>query len=99
MDISLLNIDPQASLILGLLVVATIKFVDELFKKDFIGATKIVAAGIVGALVGLGIDGLTVLAGITYGLAASGLITAVSLVGVSSAPGAVNNEVPKSEIG
>lgn len=77
MDILALDIAPQTLAILSLLVIATIKLIDQLFDRDFRGASKIIGAGLIGVAVAYGVDGLSVLAGLAVGLAGSGLITAV----------------------
>jgi len=84
MDVALLEVSPQAMIIIGLMVVAVIKLVDQLFAKDWKGSAKIVGAALVGALVSLGVDGVAVLPGVAVALAGSGLITVASFVGKQS---------------
>jgi len=76
MDISF-GVDTQTVAIIGLMVIATVKLIDQLAVRDWAGAAKIIGAGIVGALVGFGIDGITVIIGAAVGLASSGLVTTV----------------------
>ena len=77
MDIVSLSIDPQAAIALGLMVVAVIKLIDQIYDRDWKGTSKIIGAGVVGALVAVGVDGLTVLSGIVIALSGSGLLTTV----------------------
>ncbi len=80
MDILSLDIAPQTVAILGFLVIAGVKLVDQVAQKDWTGTAKILVAGIIGLGVSLGVDGLSALAGLTLGLSASGLITTVGFL-------------------
>lgn len=77
MDIELLNIGPQAGFILLTLCAGGTKLVDELIPVKFNGAAKIIISVLIGAAASYALDGVTVLAGIAYGLSTSGLITAI----------------------
>jgi hypothetical protein len=80
MDITLLEVSPQATIIIMLMVAAVVKLVDSGFDRDFRSVAKILGAALLGALCAFGIDGLTVLVGAATGLAVSGLITVVGFV-------------------
>ena len=80
MDISVLEIAPQTVAVLGFLVIAGVKLVDQIAQKDWVGTAKILVAGLIGVGVSLGVDGLSALAGLTFGLSASGLITTVGFL-------------------
>jgi len=86
MDISLISVSPQAGAVIVLLTVAVIKLVDEAFARDWAGVAKIIGAAFVGLGVSFGVDGLTALAGIAYGLGASGLLTVVSSTAKAAKP-------------
>lgn len=86
MDILSLDIAPQTAAILGFLVIAGVKLVDQVSQKDWTGTAKILIAGIIGLGVSLGVDGLSALAGLTLGLSASGLITTVGFLNGKKTP-------------
>jgi hypothetical protein len=81
MDISVLEIAPQTVAVLTFLVIAGVKLIDQLFDRDWKGSAKIITAALIGGVVSYGVDGLTVLAGLSLGLAGSGLITTVGFFG------------------
>lgn len=75
METFITEVSPVTAALATLLVVAMVKLIDQLFDRDFRGASKILAAALVGVAMGFAVDGLTVVTGIALGLSASGLIT------------------------
>jgi hypothetical protein len=77
MDIALLEISNQAAVVLMLLCGAGTKLVDEIVPIRLNGAFKILISVLIGGLASFGLDGVSLLTGLAYGAAMSGLITMV----------------------
>lgn len=80
MEIEVLGITGFAAVVLTGLVAGVVELVKRLFDKDWRASVTIVLAAIVGGLGALYL-GTDFLAGMVYGLAASGFITIVQNVG------------------
>lgn len=80
MEIEVLGITGFAAVVLTGLTAGVVELVKRIFDKDWRATVTIVLAGIVGGLGALYL-GTDFLAGVVYGLAASGFITIVQNVG------------------
>ena len=73
------SLNPMAVAALTFLIIGVVEFVRRLYAKDWMAATTIAVAGIVGALFATQVD-ITWFQGLLVGFSASGLITTVSRV-------------------
>lgn len=82
MDLSVLDINPVAAILLTGFVIGFVEFAKALYDKEWRKAIVIAVAGIAGGVVAPFI-GLPIVTGIVGGLAASGAVTLVQNVGLN----------------
>jgi len=76
----LLGLDAMTAVILTGLVMGGAELIKRLFDKDWRAAAIIASSAVIGGLAGMAL-GITILQGITFGLAASGYITLAQNIG------------------
>lgn len=102
MDALTLDISPEVWGMIGLAVIAIVKLIDELFNKNWRGASKIVGAALAGTAIAALVPDVKLFVGALAGLSASGLITTAGFlsskpVAAASGTGDVN-VLPDGEV-
>lgn len=78
-----LNLDAVTSVVLTGLVMGGVELIKRIFSKDWEAVAIILAASIIGGLAGMAM-GVNYLAGVAFGLAASGYVTLAQNLGKNS---------------